>query len=244
MKLNKSNAATLLYLLGGDKTAAAVHEHLPDVDIRSIQRALARLMDAGVVRRTGPVNDPEYAISYEQLLKLTVSDQALGYEDRPASRFNHELIDWLIAHVSDDAMPQIVGIQQLQGPSDSQHMLSARDLEYLTVELSWKSSALEDNTYTLLDTQLLLLEGVKAPNRTTFEIQMVLNHKDAIKFIVEHPELFRRDISFAAVEELHRIISYNLGIATGTRHRLVASGRATTCRWRIRSNFGRASSAS
>jgi Fic family protein len=99
--------------------------------------------------------------------------------------------------------------------------MTAKELEYLTIELSWKSSALEGNTYTLLDTQLLLLEGIKAKNRTEFETQMILNHKDTIAFIIENKELFGNDIKFSTIEELHRIIGRNLGIASGIRKQLV-----------------------
>lgn len=99
--------------------------------------------------------------------------------------------------------------------------ISAKELEYLTIELSWESSALEGNSYTLLDTQLLLSEGLKAKNRTEFETQMILNHKNAISFIVEHKDLFSDAITFRTVEELHRIIGYNLGINSGVRKRVV-----------------------
>ena len=99
--------------------------------------------------------------------------------------------------------------------------MTAKELEYLTVELSWKSSALEGYTYTLLDTQLLLLEGVRAKNRTDFETQMIINHKDAIVFIVENTELFKDNIRFSTVEELHKIIGNNLGIPNGIRKQLV-----------------------
>lgn len=225
MKLNKTTAYVLLYLLNGAETAAVIAEQLADHDIRSVQRALARLTDLEVARRSGPINNPTYALRYERLLPLAIPDKILEDEDRPASRFNHELIDWLLDHVATGGLNQFTGLAGHQEKSSAPSaQMSLRDLEYLTVELSWKSSALEGNTYTLLDTQLLLLEGVKAPNRTSFETQMILNHKDTIKFIVEHQELFSADISFAVVEELHRLISYNLGIPSGIRRRLVRIG--------------------
>ena len=67
----------------------------------------------------------------------------------------------------------------------------------------------------------LLTEGIKAKNRTEFETQMILNHKDAIVFIVENPELFASSITFRTVEELHRIIGRNLGIESGIRKKIV-----------------------
>ena len=99
--------------------------------------------------------------------------------------------------------------------------MSAKELEHLTVELSWKSSALEGNTYTLLDTQLLVVEGVKAKNKTEFETQMIMNHKNAIAFITQNKELFNEELAFSTVEELHKIIAHNLGIEKGVRKKLV-----------------------
>jgi Fic family protein len=218
MGLNRNTLYVLVYLLGGATTTQEVSKKMPNLDIRSIQRALERLMELNLVLRSGPKNSPSYSINYGSLLTADIPNKILENEDRPESSFNHELIRFL----------EETPINQLEQGIGSkyhlpivEHKISAKDLEYLTVELSWKSSALEGNTYTLLDTQLLLVEGIKAKGRTEFETQMILNHKNAIAFIIENPELFTRVISFATVEELHKIIGHNLGIATGVRRRLV-----------------------
>lgn len=56
----------------------------------------------------------------------------------------------------------------------------------LLVDLSWSSSRLEGNTYSLLDTERLIQFGEAAEGKDAFETQMVLNHKAAIEFIVDH----------------------------------------------------------
>src|SRR3989344_2140538 len=53
----------------------------------------------------------------------------------------------------------------------------------ITYSLTWKSSRIEGNTYTLLDTEKLILEGIVAPGHSQAETQMILNHKDAFAFI-------------------------------------------------------------
>ncbi len=55
----------------------------------------------------------------------------------------------------------------------------------LLIELSWNSSRLEGNTYSLLDTKRLLDLGEEAQGKQRLEAQMILNHKDAIEFLVE-----------------------------------------------------------
>lgn len=218
MRLNKNTLYILLFLLSGDTATAEISKKLPDVDVRSIQRALERLTEFKLVKRSGPRNAPSYAINYPSLLEAKIPEKILEDENRPGSSFNHELIDWL-HRAPIDQLERV--FSDIPVNTDTGHNISAKELEYLTVELSWKSSALEGNTYTLLDTQLLLAEGIKAKNRTEFETQMILNHKDAIAFIIENPELFSREINFATVEELHKTIGRNLGIASGVRKKLV-----------------------
>ncbi len=57
-------------------------------------------------------------------------------------------------------------------------------LNRLLIDLSWNSSRLEGNTYSLLDTKRLIDLGEEAEGRELFEAQMVLNHADAIEFLV------------------------------------------------------------
>ena len=220
MKLNKSASHVLLYLLNGNTTATHISEKMQDVDIRSIQRALVRLTELGLVIRSG-TNSPTYRVNYEELVKADISDKLLESEERPTSNFHHDFITWL-ASLSTKDLGLLFGNYAGGSARDKTHApMSAKELEYLTVELSWKSSSLEGNTYTLLDTQLLLLEGIKAKNRTEFETQMILNHKNAIAFIVEHKELFTGIIEFRMLEELHRLIGHNLGIDVGVRKKVV-----------------------
>ena len=57
-------------------------------------------------------------------------------------------------------------------------------LSRLLIDLAWNSSRLEGNTYSLLDTKRLIELGEEAVGRAHLEAQMILNHKDAIEFMV------------------------------------------------------------
>jgi Fic family protein len=219
MRLNKNTLCVLIYLLGGATTAPEVSKKMPQLDIRSIQRALERLVENNLIVRSGPTNSPSYSVNYPTLVAAEFPTSILEDEERPESVFNLGLISWLeIAPANQlELLSRRMGLTAATKGSK----ITSKELEYLTVELSWKSSALEGNTYTLLDTQLLLTEGVKAKGRTEFETQMILNHKDAIVFITENSDLFEGKIRFSTVEELHKIIGRNLGISSGVRKRLV-----------------------
>ena len=217
MKVKKGSSYVLIYIQRGYGTEATISEQLKSVDIRSVQRSLIRLVDLGVATRNG-TNNPTYSVNYRQLIDLNIDERLLENEDRPSTALNHELIA-LLSGLSDNALEEIFCKHTTKYEPGTK--MTAKELEYLTIELSWKSSSLEGNTYTLLDTQLLLTEGIKAKNRTEFETQMILNHKDAISFIVENSELFTSSIAFRTLEELHRIIGRNLGIENGVRKKVV-----------------------
>lgn len=220
MNLNKNTSYVLIHVLNGNNTAAEVKSKFQDIDIRSIQRALNRLTELGILTRKG-TNNPSYSVNYNNLLVFSIADKLLENENRPKSMFNHELIDWLLKLEKDELESILKSSSISKLKANHSEPMSAKELEYLTVELSWKSSALEGNTYTLLDTQLLLVEGIKAKNRTEFETQMILNHKNAIAFIIENKDLFSGKIKFSTLEELHKIIGNNLGIDNGIRKKLV-----------------------
>ena len=81
-------------------------------------------------------------------------------------------------------------------------------LSRLLIDLSWNSSRLEGNTYTLLDTTRLLEAGAQAEGKAQRDAQMILNHKDAIEFLVDGAE----DIGFNryTVTNLHALLADNL----------------------------------
>ena len=83
-----------------------------------------------------------------------------------------------------------------------------RILDRLLIDLSWNSSRLEGNTYSLLDTRRLIRFGEEAEGRERLEAQMILNHKDAIEFLVESGE----EVGFNryTILNLHAMLASNL----------------------------------
>ena len=81
-------------------------------------------------------------------------------------------------------------------------------LSRLLIELSWNSSRLEGNTYSLLDTKRLIDLGEEAEGKERLEAQMILNHKDAIEFLVSAAE----EVGFNryTILNLHALLANNL----------------------------------
>jgi len=78
----------------------------------------------------------------------------------------------------------------------------------LLIDLSFNSSRLEGNTYTLLDTERLLLQGAAAPGKLNAERVMILNHKEAISYLVRSAERLRADE--VTIRTLHYLLADSL----------------------------------
>jgi hypothetical protein len=81
-------------------------------------------------------------------------------------------------------------------------------LNRLLIDLAWNSSRLEGNTYSLLDTKRLIDLGEEAEGKERLEAQMILNHKDAIEFLVGTAE----EVGFNryTILNLHALLANNL----------------------------------
>ena len=85
----------------------------------------------------------------------------------------------------------------------------ARDiLNRLLIDLSWASSQLEGNTYSRLDTERLIEFGHAAEGKNALETQMILNHKQAIEYLVRDPNTAR--LTPQTVIALHALLSDGL----------------------------------
>ena len=78
----------------------------------------------------------------------------------------------------------------------------------LLIDLSWNSSRLEGNTYSLLETERLLELGEAAEGKDAWEAQMILNHKAAIELLVDQAD----EIGFNrhTILNLHALLADNL----------------------------------
>lgn len=81
-------------------------------------------------------------------------------------------------------------------------------LNRLLIDLSWNSSRLEGNTYSLLETKRLIELGESATGKDASEAQMIINHKSAIEYIIESAS--EEQITSHEVCSIHALLSENL----------------------------------
>lgn len=95
-----------------------------------------------------------------------------------------------------------------------------KEMERLGVDLSWKSSQIEGNTYSLLETERLLKDKKTASGKTKEEAIMLLNHKDALDFVLDVPD-YLKELSVHRIENIHSILTKELEVDRNIRHRRV-----------------------
>ena len=95
-----------------------------------------------------------------------------------------------------------------------------KEMERLGVDLSWKSSQIEGNTYSLLETERLLKDKQTASGKTQEEAIMLLNHKDALDFVLDIPD-YLKELSVHQIEDIHSILTKELEVDRNIRHRRI-----------------------
>ncbi|WP_057938464.1 Fic family protein [Algoriphagus resistens] len=98
--------------------------------------------------------------------------------------------------------------------------LYLKELERLTIELSWKSSQIEGNTYSLLETERLFKEKQEADNKTKEEAIMLLNYKDALTYLMDNNDI-GKTINIRFLEEIHILLTKDLNVSGNIRARAV-----------------------
>jgi fido (protein-threonine AMPylation protein) len=78
----------------------------------------------------------------------------------------------------------------------------------LLIDLSYNSARLEGNTYSLADTENLVVQGLAAPGKLNAERIMILNHKEAIRYLVQNVE--RLTAGEETVRTLHYLLADSL----------------------------------
>lgn len=139
--------------------------------------------------------------------------------------YNFNLISDVLNHVKLFTAQEMKELDALQEQFSRNFALLSEDqkhkeMERLGIDLSWKSSQIEGNTYSLLETEKLLKEKKTASGKTKEEAIMLLNHKDALDFIVAHPD-YLEHLTISHIEDIHSLLVKDLNVDRNIRTRRV-----------------------
>jgi len=199
----------------------------------TLKRVIAAGIKAGDIVAEGKARATRYRLSPQAQLLMPLNLDtyfALEVDERQVhSSYNFELINGLLAETrlfSDKELAHLDALQE----EFRQHISELTDNEYrkemerLGIDLSWKSSQIEGNTYTLLETERLLRESKTAEGKTKEEAVMLLNHKDALSFILDNPD-YLQELTVSHIEDIHQLLTKDLSIDKGLRrHRVGITG--------------------
>ena len=199
----------------------------------TLKRVIAAGIKAGDIVAEGKARATRYRLSPQAQLLMPLNLDtyfSLEVDERQVhSSYNFELINGLLAETrlfSDKELAHLDALQE----EFRQHVNELTDNEYrkemerLGIDLSWKSSQIEGNTYTLLETERLLRESKTAEGKSKEEAVMLLNHKDALSFVLDNPD-YLKELTVSHIEDIHQLLTKDLSIDKGLRrHRVGITG--------------------
>lgn len=196
------------------------------IERRTLQRRLKELKESNRLLTKGEARSTRYfpkVKKYENeasddLIPLSIEGKkilkliSLSEIQRIPVGYNKQFLENYLPNIDSYLSPKekeiLLEIGKTQGDNQAAGTYARQILNRLLIDLSWNSSRLEGNTYSLLDTELLIHDGKPADDKSAKETQMILNHKDAIEFLVDESD----EIGFNryTILNLHALLSNNL----------------------------------
>lgn len=232
IKITRKQQNILEIILGnGTMQSSAIHEAIlrrgDDLSLISVKRALSEMVGFGLLIVLGSGRSTRYSIS--NIARIFWDVDAKKYiEIEPDKRFgsssyNFDYFSKFPADIFDEA--ELKRLDQAtnnykQKIRNLSKVIEEKELLRIIIELSWKSSKIEGNTYSLLDTEKLIVDREEAKGHDKKEAIMILNHKDAFNFIRENNSEFKT-LTPANLEKLHSILMKDMGVDLGIRNKMM-----------------------
>lgn len=216
-----------IFMRKGASSSSAIFQKLQENEggpaLITVKRALSEMAARGLLSIAGAGPSTSYEIG--ALGRIAADVDARAYcAIEPDKRygsgaFNFDLLTTFPADIfSAGELETLTNAtaEYHRRTADISPAIQKKELERLVIELSWKSSRIEGNTYTLLDTEKLILENKEAPGHSKEEALMILNHKKAFGYIHEHKNSFAT-LSRSNLEDVHTLLVKNLSVGLGLR---------------------------
>ncbi len=199
------------------------------VSYATLKRILTRLKSDNYLATKGKGKGTKYFLSpaFELIQPIDIENYyQLEIDERQIKgSFNFEIFTKVLNKFNSITENELANLAVLQKEyeanitelSESEYK---KELERLAIDLSWKSSQIEGNTYSLLETERLLKEKETAAGKTKEEAIMLLNHKDALDFIIENND-YLNPVTVSKIEDIHSILTKELDVERNLRKRRV-----------------------
>jgi len=230
MSLTLSQQIISFLAANPDSSSSQVHAAMESAaSYATVKRAITKLLEDQLIISAGKGKATTYSLSPAYVLLHPIDvDQYFQKEiDERTIKpgYDHDLIRTTLANSSvfnPSEMTQLEMLHQqfLTNVNQLSPAEKAKEMERLAIDLSWKSSQIEGNTYSLLETERLLTEKETAAGKPKDDATMLLNHKEAISFITEHPD-YAVPLNIRTIEDIHSILMKDLNVDRNIRTRRV-----------------------
>ena len=169
-----------------------------NISMPTLRRKLVDISSQGLVEAIGELKSRKYQVSqaYDIIRPINIDQYFEKEIDERIIQtgFNQLLISNTLKRIALFNAQEFDYLNALQSKfvANSSRLSPAEyknELERLAIDLSWKSSQIEGNTYSLLETEMLLKDKQTASGKTKDEAVMLLNHKAALDFIIRQVEI-------------------------------------------------------
>ncbi|MBS0624342.1 MAG: Fic family protein [Verrucomicrobia bacterium] len=192
---------------------------------RSVRRWLRDLIQEGSIKKIGQKRSTKYlainlslqnqketsscfssaSLAAIELIKKPIFErEPIAYSDEWFDHYKPNSYFYLGSTLRE----QLLKAGQRASNQDPAGTYAHQILNRLLIDLSYNSSRLEGNTYSLLDTERLLLHGNSAEGKLDEEKAMILNHKEAIRYLVDQAP--RLEVSYNTICTLHYLLADGL----------------------------------
>ena len=195
------------------------------ISIATLKRDLSVLSELGYIVKTGIKKVSEYSLTGYGLIHRQFnlgSYYVISETERNSIvQFNHEIFN-ILKNEQIFSTEEIKNLDEAtsifkKNAINASDVIYKKELERFVIEFSWKSSQIEGNTYTLLETEMLIKEGLKKNDRSDSETAMILNHKKAYEFLLDQTKDGSLILNRATLEKIHSLVVDGLDISTGLR---------------------------
>lgn len=214
-----------------DVAKAAGMKSSSEADRKAIRRVLTAFVERGLLRAEGAARARVYVVvgpkelppapveknAFSGITLSRESERLLAYITRPLQArapvgYNQDFLRSYdpnrTFYLSEDQRAELRRLGTVESHVRPAGTYARNILNRLLIDLSWNSSRLEGNTYSLLETKRLIELGESAAGKEASEAQMILNHKAAIEYVIDSVD--DEKITSHEVCSIHALLSENL----------------------------------
>lgn len=227
----KQQHVLIILLEKGAQQSSAIHKELINrgeiISLVSVKRMLSSIVENGTLLTIGSGRYTNYDVTTKGRVFTNIEAEKYTRIDPDKryglDKYNFDLFTGFPKEIFDENELDLLDSETKEYHLHTKNLskvIREKELQRLIIELSWKSSKIEGNTYSLLDTEKLILEHKEAPGHKREEAQMIINHKNAFKLIYEDVAEFKT-VNLKNLEKLHAVLVHELGVSKGLRKGLV-----------------------